>query len=134
MSEEHSDSLSFDFSVCCPDATAKAEPYHAIMFVDESGVTNGQLWGQENKLMLFEGIHAAQKLLEALNNPSYQLRGVTAAHLEALQILEADGRVQLFVIAGLTPSGDIEALPLSEHIMRRSKAGNPPPLRPAAKN
>lgn len=121
--------LEIDFSVCCPDENAPAEPYHAIMEVDDSGNTTGTLWGQGDKLMLFDDTDAAQKIIAALANPRYKLRGVTAKHLAELKKLDATGRASLFVIVGFTARGDIEAMPLSEHLARVTKAGNPPPIR-----
>lgn len=129
QNEENLEENDVDISVLCPDADAPAEPYHAIMFVDESGNTTGDLWGQGDKLMLFESFNAAEKIVEALGNPSYQLRGVTSKHLDALQDLTEDGRATLFVIVGFTPRGDVEAMPLKEHLERKSKAGTPPPLK-----
>lgn len=126
--DDNQDVSDIDVSILCPDADAPAEPYHAIMFIDQDGVNNGDLWGQGSKLMLFESLHAAEKIVEALANPSYQLRGVTSQHLEALQNLTQDGRAELFVIVGFTPRGNVEAMPLTEHLARKSKAGNPPPL------
>ena len=130
MSEENSKEITFDESVVCPDESAKAEPYYAIKEVDEAGKTTGQLWGMGGRLMIFESLLAAQKLLAALNNSSFQLRGVTAKHFQFLKQLEADGAATLFVVIGFTPKGDIEAMPLSEHLARKSKAGSPPPLPP----
>ena len=117
-----------DWSLCCPDETAPAEPYHAIMIVDENGKTNGSLWGQGTQLMLFSNIDAAKKILEALNNPQLQLRGITKQHFAELKKLEESGRADLFVIVGFTPRGEVEAIPLAEHQASISKAGNPPPL------
>jgi hypothetical protein len=79
--------------------------------------------------MLFDDIIAAQRILEAMNHPDYQLRGVTAAHLEQLKKLADSGRAELYVIVGFTPNGAVEALPLAEHQARISKAGNPPPIK-----
>ena len=124
-----SEAFEIDFSVCCPDKDAPAQPYHAIMKIDDSGHADGTLWGQGEKLMLFDDIIAAQKILEAINNPAFQLRGVTAAHLEQLKQLADSGRAELFVIVGFTPNGEVEALPLAEHQARVSKAGNPPPIK-----
>ena len=129
MSEVREDTFEIDFSVCCPGAGAPGEPYHAIMKIGEDGETDGTLWGQGTKLMLFDDHIAAQKILEALGSESYALRGVTKAHLEELKKLEASGRAELFVIIGFTGRGDIEAMPLAEHLARVSKAGNPPPIR-----
>lgn len=123
------DALEIDFSACCPDEHAPAQPYHAIMKVDENGSTDGTLWGQGTKLMLFADRVAAEKVLDALGHQGFALRGVTKAHLEALKMLAESGRAELFVIIGFTGRGDIEALPLAEHLERVSKAGNPPPLR-----
>lgn len=120
--------IEIDWSLCCPDKDAPAEPYHAIMVVDEEGKTDGNLWGQGIQLMLFDDIIAAQKIIEALNNPALQLRGVTKAHLGELKKLEESGHAELFVIIGFTAMGQIEAMPLAEHQARVSKAGNPPPL------
>ncbi|MBQ9818331.1 MAG: hypothetical protein IJM59_12825 [Proteobacteria bacterium] len=127
-SVEQDEALEIDFSLCCPDPETPAEPYHAIMMVNDDGKTDGTLWGQGTKLMLFDDIIAARKILEALNNSSFQLRGVSKAHLGELKKLEESGRAELFVIVGFTPRGDIEAMPLAEHLARVSKAGNPPPL------
>lgn len=124
-----SEALDIDFTACCPDADAPAEPYHAIMKVDADGKTDGTLWGQGIKLMLFDDIVAANKILEALGSPDYQLRGVTKKHLATLKQLEENGCAELFVIIGFTVRGDIEAVPLAEHQARIHKAGNPPPLR-----
>ncbi|MBQ9394503.1 MAG: hypothetical protein IJU23_03170 [Proteobacteria bacterium] len=118
-----------DWSLCCPDENAPAEPYHAIMFTDDDGKTNGNLWGQGTQLMLFDSVNAAKKILEALNSPNLKLRGVTKAHFGELKKLEASGHCQLFVIDGFSPNGQIEAMPLAEHQARVTKAGNPPPLK-----
>ena len=125
---ENNEALDIDFSVCCPDASAPAEPYHAIMKIDGDGKADGTLWGQGTKLMLFDDTSAAQKIIEALADPSYQIRGVTKAHLDVLKKLEETGRAELFVIIGFTRNGQIEAMPIAEHQARVSKAGNPPPL------
>jgi len=122
------ESLDIDFSVCCPNADAPAEPYHAIMKIDDQGNADGTIWGQGTKFMLFNDHVAAQKILEALAAPDYALRGVTKEHLEVLKKIEASGRAELFVIIGFTANGQIEAMPLAEHLARVSKAGNPPPL------
>ncbi len=126
--EENDDILEIDWSVCCPDANAPAEPYHAIMSVDENGNTDGTLWGMGTQLMLFDDCNAANQILAAIANPSFQLRGVSKAHLSELKKLAESGRAELFVIIGFTARGDIEAMPLSEHLARVSKAGTPPPL------
>lgn len=117
-----------NWSLCCPDKNAPAEPYHAIMIVDEDGKTNGSLWGQGTQLMLFDDTVAAQKIIEALKNPALELRGVTKEHLAELKKLEDSGHAELFVIIGFTARGDIEAIPLAEHQAKVSKAGTPPPL------
>ena len=132
MSEEQNNDLQFDLDICCPDENAKAEPYHAIMFIDEDGKTNGQLWGMNGSLMLFDNSLNAQNILKALNNPKLQLRGVTAQHLDMLKQLEASGSAKLFVIVGLTVLGQIEAIPLAEHMEQCSKAACPPPMPPRA--
>lgn len=123
-----SDILEIDWSVCCPKADAHAEPYHAIMSVDENGETDGTLWGMGTQLMLFDDCNAANQILAAIANPSFQLRGVSKAHLAELKKLAESGRAELFVIIGFTARGDIEAMPLAEHLARVSKAGTPPPL------
>ena len=128
MSDTNDNAFEIDFSVCCPDASAPGEPYHAIMKVDADGKTDGTLWGKGTKLMLFDDHIAAQKILEVLGNQGFALRGVTKAHLEELKKLEASERAELFVIIGFTARGDIEAMPLAEHLARVSKAGNPPPV------
>lgn len=129
MSEEkENDALGIDFSLCCPDADAPGEPYHAIMKVDEDGKTDGTLWGQGSKLMLFNDCDAAKKIIEAIGGKDFALRGVTKAHLAELKKLEESGVAELFVIIGFTARGDIEAMPLKEHEERKAKAGNPPPL------
>ena len=127
MSEEK-DVLEIDFSRCCPGTDAPAEPYHAIMRVDADGKTDGTLWGQGEKLMLFDDCDAVAKFIQAIGSKDFALRGVTKAHLDELKKLEESGRVSLFVIIGFTPRGDIEAMPLKEHQARMAKAGNPPPL------
>ncbi|MDX9721461.1 MAG: hypothetical protein RBU37_11995 [Myxococcota bacterium] len=118
-----------DMSVLLPGPEAPAEPFHAIMEVDEDGNSTGQLWGFDGKLMLFESKAAAKAVLEKLADEHYQLRGVSAAHLDALQQVVAD-KVPLFVIVGFNPYGKIEAMPLAEHLARKTKAGTPPPLPP----
>ena len=123
------EALDIDFSVCCPKKDAPAEPYHAIMKIGDDGAADGTLWGQGEKLMLFDDTVAARKILEALNNPGFELRGVTAAHLVQLKKLADAGRAELFVIVGFTANGSVEAMPLAEHEARVSKAGNPPPIR-----
>ena len=130
MTEENTnnDVLEIDWSVCCPKANSPAEPYHAIMSVDDNGETDGTLWGMGTQLMLFDDCNAANQILTALNNPKFQLRGVSKAHLAELKKLAESGRADLFVIIGFTARGDIEAMPLAEHTARMSKAGTPPPL------
>ena len=127
--DKAAEAFELDFSVCCPDKDAPAQPYHAIMKIDDSGHADGTLWGQGEKLMLFDDIIAAQRILEAINHPEFQLRGVTSAHLEQLKKLADSGRAELYVIVGFTPGGEVEALPLAEHQARVSKAGNPPPIK-----
>ena len=129
MAEEmENEALEIDFTRCCPDADAPAEPYHAIMKVDADGKTDGTIWGQGDKLMLFDDCDAAKKIIEAIGGSEFALRGVTKAHLAELKKLEETERAELFVIIGFTPRGDIEAMPLKEHQARMAKAGNPPPL------
>lgn len=125
---ENQEALDLDFSVCCPDADAPAEPYHAIMMIGEDGKADGNLWGQGTQLMLFDDTTIALKIIELLGNPAYQLRGVTKEHLEVLKKLEESGRADLFVIIGYTAGGKIEAMPLKEHQARMTKAGIPPKL------
>lgn len=125
---QENDALELDFSACCPDSSAPAEPYHAIMSIGPDGKADGTLWGQGTRLMLFDDTSAAMKIIQALANPSFELRGVTKAHLAVLKKLEESGRAELFVIIGFTASGQIEAMPLAEHQARVSKAGTPPPL------
>lgn len=132
MSEEQNNEPQLDLDICCPDENAKAEPYHAIMFIDDDGKTNGQLWGMNGSLMLFDNRLNAENILKALNNPKLQLRGVTAKHLEMLKSLEESGAAKLFVIVGVTVRGQIEAIPLAEHTEQRSKAACPPPMPPRA--
>ena len=119
-----------DMTVLLPGPDAKAEPYHAIMEVDEAGNATGQLWAHGGRLMLFESVNAAKKVLTALADEHYQLRGVSQAHLHALQQVTAE-KVELYVVIGFTPAGKVEALPLEEHRARKAKAGSPPPLPPA---
>lgn len=126
--EESGDALEINWSVCCPKADSPAEPYHAIMSVDDNGETDGTLWGMGTQLMLFDDCNAANQILTALANPKFQLRGVSKAHLAELKKLAESGRADLFVIIGFTARGDIEAMPLAEHLSRVSKAGTPPPL------
>ncbi len=131
MSDEMKNNEEFDFDIskCCPGPDAPGEPYHAIMAIGDDGKATGNIWGQGTQLMLFDDHLAAQKILEALNNPAFALRGVTKDHFNELKKLEASGRADLFVIIGFTGNGQIEALPLAEHQARISKAGNPPPIR-----
>lgn len=131
MSEEQT-GLDIDLSVCCPDASAKADPYYALMIIDDDGNTNGQLWGMNGNLMLFDNLFVAQKIEKAINDPKLAMRGITAAHLNELKKFEENEIAKLFVIVGLTIKGSVEAVPLSEHIASRSKAGSPPPMPPKA--
>ena len=119
-----------DEGLLCPGPEVAADPYHAIMEVDSEGVATGQLWGSGHRLMLFESMVAAQKILEVLNKDgeAYALRGVSSRHLDALRDLCSDGNAELFLIVGFTPSGNVEAMPLSEYEEKRSKAGSPPPF------
>lgn len=128
MSDEQNDVLDIDFSVCCPKADAPAQPYHAIMKIDEKGETDGTLWSQGDQLMLFDDCVAASKIIDIIGSQNFAIRGVSKEHLEALQKLQDSGRIDLFVIIGFTAHGDIEAMPLAEHQARMKKAGNPPPL------
>ena len=117
-----------DPAVLTPGPDAPAEPYHAIMVVDDEGQTSGELWAHGGRLMLFENKVAAEKVLGALEGGEikYELRGVSVGHLAALKRLAA--KVPLFVVVGITPKGKVEALPLGEHIKQKMKAGSPPPL------
>ncbi|MFA5624173.1 MAG: hypothetical protein WC966_03815 [Bradymonadales bacterium] len=117
----------FDESVLCPDESAPAQPYYAIMALDENGSTNGQLWGVGDKLMLFDKLAVAETTLKAINHPDYAIRGVTKEHLEALMQLVEQGVAELYVMAGITPKGSLEAMPLKDHQDLISKAGSPPP-------
>lgn len=119
-----------DMSVLCPDESAPAQPYFAIMALDEERMTNGQLWGVGDKLMLFDIHGVAEQTLHAINNPDFAIRGVTKEHLEALKQLVEQGVAELYVMAGITPQGSLEAMPLNDHLALKSKAGSPPPLPP----
>lgn len=132
MSEAQNNENQLDLDICCPDENAKADPYYAIMFIDDDGKTNGQLWGMNGSLMLFDNRLNAENILKVLDNPKLQLRGVTAKHLDMLKDLEESGAAKLFVIVGVTVRGQIEAIPLAEHTVQRSKAACPPPMPPRA--
>ncbi len=135
---EEAQTLDIDESVLTPGTDVKADPFHAIMAVDEDGNTTGQLWGAGVRLMLFESLHAAKSVLKALDGlkgeeqQAYELRGVSAEHLQALQKLAENDVAELFVIVGINPQGDVEALPYEEYNASKSKAGLPPPV-PGAK-
>ena len=127
MSEEQQE-LSINWDVCCPDESAKAEPYYALMFVDENGKTDGNLWGMDGNLMLFDNLLVAKQLQKTINNNAISVRGVTKEHLEELKKLEDSGSAHLVVILGITVKGKIEALPLAEHSAARTSVGTPPPI------
>ncbi len=115
-----------------PDSDAKAEPYHAIMLLDEKGGnTNGQLWTFGGRIMLFAKADDAEKILAAVESAEnhWALRGVTAVHLDALRGISAHSDIPLFVIEGFTPEGKVEAIPLDLH-EATVRAGAPPPLPP----
>lgn len=114
-----------------PGADAEAEPYHALMVVDAEGRTTGQLWTFGGKMMLFGSEEVAQKVLGALEGGEirWALRGVTARHLEALELISEGQGVELYVVRGLTPAGKVEAVPLKVDLPLR-KGTRPPPLPP----
>ncbi|MBR4984970.1 MAG: hypothetical protein IKY83_04445 [Proteobacteria bacterium] len=127
--EEQSGGLDIDMSLCCPGPDARPEPYHAVMKIGEDGNTDGQLWGMGSQLMLFDDLSCAKQIIDALGDASWQIRGVTKAHLGELKKLQEAGVAQLFVIVGFVNGGRIEAMPLDEHQARMKKAGTPPPIK-----
>ncbi len=119
-----------DDAILSPGPDAPAEPYFAIMHVDAQGATDGNLWTFGKRIMLFHDGDLAQRVTDSLNKPGgevqYGRRGVTEAHLEAIQKLVEGTEVELFVVIGIDAKGTIEAVPLAEH-----QEMLPPPLPPA---
>ena len=73
-----------------PGPEVPAEPYWAIMQVEENGEVSGNVWTFGNRLMIFADDASADRLLGSLGKQTpevkYGRRGVTEAHLE--QVIE----------------------------------------------
>jgi len=119
-----------DPAILTPGPDAEADPYHAVMVV-EDGETTGQIWTFGGRMMLFADEELAQKIKTALEGSDFdwQLRGVTADHLDALRRLSRSREIQLFVVVGFTDTGQVEAVPIEKDLPRR-KGPKPPPLPP----
>ena len=126
--ELEADALAEDALTPGPDA--EADPYWAVM-VTEDGATTGQVWTFSGKMMLFGEKEVAEKILGALEGGeiTWALRGVTERHLKALKLISEGQGVELFVVAGFTAEGKVEAVPLRIDQARRN-GPKPPPLPP----
>ena len=118
-------SVSRDFLHPGPDAAA--EPYYGVMPIGDDGLGTGNIWTWGNRIMLFVDPAVADqtvtKLARSGSAVKYARRGVTEMHLKAVMSLVQDADIEIFVIIGMS-EGQIEAIPLDEHLAELKAAGD----------
>lgn len=105
-------------SILVPGPDAPAEPFYAVMHVDDEGNTDGKVWSYGKRLMLMSNRDLADKIITMLGKQDkdnkYGARGVTKGHLEAIKGSIEGSEVEIFVIENIE-GGAIEAVPIADH-------------------